>query len=479
AIRKYYHFSCEWANRSEKTANALLDPHCLFVGKLNPNQVTEDLLRAKFAPFGDIRSIRLCHGTAQSPTPFSSEVQGVQVEDDQSDAFAFVRFYRAECAERAMDETNGTHWLGNTIKVKLREMSSTQQPRRPSSSLDVVPPTAYPAVASVMYGIAAQSPEPGFAGSAPFGFMGHGGEHEGGVETSVSPTEVMPMLPPPPPPVTPTAMGPLGMHGGFGGVGGLEGEGRVVPAPLEQMSPPAESPPSFIYVGYPVPMQDMRPGDMPRLHWGPFPMPPPHHPHHHPAQMPPPPPNVPLPVSPTSPVYPHGGVYSFYASPPFAPAGGGVPPPNPSPVVFEHQNGSGGGGFPGPITSQPYGPVAPPPPPPPPPGGGWMVAHPVPGASFVPPPHVAESNAMSSAVEGGGEPVRPPMPLTMPMPAVMIRGTVYYGQAALGMLYGPSSSAQAAAAAGGGGGAGAGGGFVVAEGNGGGAVGGGGGGGGG
>ncbi|KAI8835526.1 hypothetical protein BC829DRAFT_493578 [Chytridium lagenaria] len=100
-------------NRSEKS-DVALDYSCLFIGKLNPDIITEDLLKERFEKYGDIKSLKLLRGN--------------QIDTEKRDAFAFVRYPNQDCAERAIDEENGVMWLGRVIKVKYREIND----RRPS-----------------------------------------------------------------------------------------------------------------------------------------------------------------------------------------------------------------------------------------------------------------------------------------------------------------------------------------------------------
>ncbi|KAJ3213555.1 hypothetical protein HDU67_002765 [Dinochytrium kinnereticum] len=111
-IRRTYRYVCDWANRSEKS-DVALDYSCLFIGKLNPEEVTEDLLRDRFGKYGEIKSMKL--------------LKGQQVFSEQRDAFAFIRYATRESAEKAIDDENGGLWLGRVIKVKYREINDRRQ----------------------------------------------------------------------------------------------------------------------------------------------------------------------------------------------------------------------------------------------------------------------------------------------------------------------------------------------------------------
>ncbi|KAJ3104950.1 hypothetical protein HDU97_008698 [Phlyctochytrium planicorne] len=115
-IRRTFRYVCDWAHRSEKS-DVPKDYMCLFVGKLNSDLVTEELLMKRFGKYGEIVNLKL--------------LRGQPIQDEQRDAFAFIRFNSKDAAEMAMDEENGKVWLNQVIKVKYREMNE----RRPSSDL--------------------------------------------------------------------------------------------------------------------------------------------------------------------------------------------------------------------------------------------------------------------------------------------------------------------------------------------------------
>jgi len=105
-----------------------LDPESVFVGKLNPNQVTEDALRARFQEHGPIVEIHL----------LKKEKPGIG-----RIAFAFIKYENAEDAAAAIEAENNTEFLGNLIHVQQREVHKK---------------AAQPAYTSAHHGINTQQP---------------------------------------------------------------------------------------------------------------------------------------------------------------------------------------------------------------------------------------------------------------------------------------------------------------------------------
>ncbi|KAJ3240823.1 hypothetical protein HDU81_002676 [Chytriomyces hyalinus] len=104
AIRKRPKWAIEWVKNQDRQTE--LDKSSIFVGKLNEETVTEELLRAKFERYGEIERIQLF-------TPPNSR-----------QAFAFIRYMNDNDAELAIDECHGSRWLDRIIKVQYREVNS-------------------------------------------------------------------------------------------------------------------------------------------------------------------------------------------------------------------------------------------------------------------------------------------------------------------------------------------------------------------
>jgi len=79
---------------------AALGPTKLYVGSLHEN-ITEDMLKGIFSPFGRITSVEIVKDAATG----------------RSQGYAFVTFTEAENAKRAMDQLNGFEIAGKAIKL--------------------------------------------------------------------------------------------------------------------------------------------------------------------------------------------------------------------------------------------------------------------------------------------------------------------------------------------------------------------------
>ncbi|XP_062855323.1 RNA-binding protein 39b [Trichomycterus rosablanca] len=92
-------------NRAAAAAAASLQrggagPMRLYVGSLHFN-ITEDMLRGIFEPFGKIESIQLI----------------MDSETGRSKGYGFISFADAECAKKAMEQLNGFELAGRPMKV--------------------------------------------------------------------------------------------------------------------------------------------------------------------------------------------------------------------------------------------------------------------------------------------------------------------------------------------------------------------------
>ncbi|KAI9159507.1 hypothetical protein H9P43_008847 [Blastocladiella emersonii ATCC 22665] len=116
AIRAYLHirqqakWAVEWAANIEKHKPDT-DRHSVFVGSLNPRQVSEAALQHRFGQYGAIESIHLFNTTGE--------------------AFAFLRFEDEESAQAAIDGENGREFQSATLRVQFRETPDARAPRKP------------------------------------------------------------------------------------------------------------------------------------------------------------------------------------------------------------------------------------------------------------------------------------------------------------------------------------------------------------
>lgn len=75
-------------------------PMKLYVGSLHYN-ITEDMLRAIFEPFGAVETVQLQYDS----------------ESNRSKGFGFVNFTDSDAAKRAMEQMNGFELAGRPMKV--------------------------------------------------------------------------------------------------------------------------------------------------------------------------------------------------------------------------------------------------------------------------------------------------------------------------------------------------------------------------
>jgi RNA-binding protein 39 len=91
-------------NRAAAMANNLqkgsAGPMRLYVGSLHFN-ITEDMLRGIFEPFGRIESIQLM----------------MDSETGRSKGYGFITFSNSECAKKALEQLNGFELAGRPMKV--------------------------------------------------------------------------------------------------------------------------------------------------------------------------------------------------------------------------------------------------------------------------------------------------------------------------------------------------------------------------
>ncbi|KAL6071263.1 Flowering time control protein FCA, variant 2 [Balamuthia mandrillaris] len=111
----------EWAtSTNESELMTGVDKHNIFVGGLNPTQITKELLQERFEGYGPIESISLV-----------KKDEGEEPETGiPRSAFAFVRFKDASSSASAIEQENGTEWLGKRIRVQYCESADMKGRRR-------------------------------------------------------------------------------------------------------------------------------------------------------------------------------------------------------------------------------------------------------------------------------------------------------------------------------------------------------------
>ncbi|KAI8835528.1 hypothetical protein BC829DRAFT_448141 [Chytridium lagenaria] len=94
----------EWAANLDR-GNIEVDLRSIFVGQLNQNLITQQLLEERFGVYGAVESIQLVNKFPYDTRP----------------AFAFIKYTDEACAERAVMEENAKQWLDRTIRVQYKE----------------------------------------------------------------------------------------------------------------------------------------------------------------------------------------------------------------------------------------------------------------------------------------------------------------------------------------------------------------------
>ncbi|KAF8470124.1 hypothetical protein BDZ91DRAFT_847275 [Kalaharituber pfeilii] len=132
---QYFHshnvWSVEWANNtppaqnsniktSAKSPNATVDPRSIFIGQLNPESITKDILLERFSKYGTIVNCNL----VIKPAKFGLG----------KNAFAFIKYDDHLSATRAIDQENNCPFLGKIIHVQRREFHD--KPNSMSSAVE-------------------------------------------------------------------------------------------------------------------------------------------------------------------------------------------------------------------------------------------------------------------------------------------------------------------------------------------------------
>ncbi|KAI8055474.1 hypothetical protein BDF22DRAFT_654354 [Syncephalis plumigaleata] len=106
----------DWANHAERLMHPS-DKTSLFVGQLDPQEITEEKLRDRFARYGSIAEVILIN----RPTMNSTKTRF---------AFAFIRYHNPESASKALAAEDGAYWLNHHISVQYRESREQIMHRR-------------------------------------------------------------------------------------------------------------------------------------------------------------------------------------------------------------------------------------------------------------------------------------------------------------------------------------------------------------
>ncbi|RUS27309.1 hypothetical protein BC938DRAFT_483445 [Jimgerdemannia flammicorona] len=101
----------EWASNLEFRGGPIgspIDKQSVFIGQLNPQEITQELLEERFGVYGKIESAHLVN-------------RGGSNTAVARDAFAFIKYTEEEAAANAIEHENNSNYLDRTIKVAYRK----------------------------------------------------------------------------------------------------------------------------------------------------------------------------------------------------------------------------------------------------------------------------------------------------------------------------------------------------------------------
>jgi RNA recognition motif-containing protein len=114
----------EWATSTNDPDTLGVDKYNIFIGGLNPDEVTKEAIEAKFVEYGEIESASVINkedgadGSEEPPSP------------GPRSAFAFVRYTDPSSSAAAIEAENGVEWLGRRIRVQYCESAEMKNKRR-------------------------------------------------------------------------------------------------------------------------------------------------------------------------------------------------------------------------------------------------------------------------------------------------------------------------------------------------------------
>jgi RNA recognition motif-containing protein len=86
------------------SSSSPLEGNCeIFVGRLNPHKVDQEMVYRRFADYGEIVSVHLINKRKTTGIP--------------QDAFAFITYKNSADACKAIESEHGKAWMGQAIKV--------------------------------------------------------------------------------------------------------------------------------------------------------------------------------------------------------------------------------------------------------------------------------------------------------------------------------------------------------------------------
>lgn len=123
----------EWATSNNDPETLRVDKNNIFVGALNPQEISEEKLSERFGAYGEMESLTLVNRENNNDDHEENNIPA-QIGDSstprQRNAFAFIRYKDEAHSALAIKEQNGTEWLGKRIRVQYCESKEMKNKRR-------------------------------------------------------------------------------------------------------------------------------------------------------------------------------------------------------------------------------------------------------------------------------------------------------------------------------------------------------------
>ncbi|KAJ3163074.1 hypothetical protein HDU86_002243 [Geranomyces michiganensis] len=121
-LRTHFKWVAEWAANLDR-GNVDVDHTSIFIGQLNPSEITAEMLEERFGQYGQIISLQLVNRYPEGP--------------GTRPAFAFIKYNDEEDAGEAVRNENSKVWLGQAIRVQYRETGDFRM-QRPAFGQDLI-----------------------------------------------------------------------------------------------------------------------------------------------------------------------------------------------------------------------------------------------------------------------------------------------------------------------------------------------------
>eukprot|EP00026_Physarum_polycephalum_P004277 Phypoly_transcript_04294.p1 GENE.Phypoly_transcript_04294~~Phypoly_transcript_04294.p1 ORF type:complete len:546 (+),score=93.93 Phypoly_transcript_04294:324-1961(+) len=116
----------EWATSTNDPDTLGVDKFNVFLGGLNPDEVTKESIEARFSEYGEIETVSLVNKDDEIDEAASLGPASLGPHS----AFAFVRFADPAASAAAIEAENGAEWLGRRIRVQYCESAEMKNKRR-------------------------------------------------------------------------------------------------------------------------------------------------------------------------------------------------------------------------------------------------------------------------------------------------------------------------------------------------------------